>query len=148
MAGQATPADVLGGDAAESEDFGFVAAGVDVSFARTVAAFAALPLRAAIGLSGGKVRILSVGLRLSIVTGFAGFRSHVQRRIRRRNVGLILFRGFLPGTVAWLLGEQGKCRGKQYRRQEHSADQHDAGVLHAIPLSTARGLQANSRTRR
>ena len=100
MTSKAALADLLRGDTMEGEDFGFVAAGVDVGFTGTVTALATFPCRAAIGPSGSEVWILCVSLSLSVVTGSASFRSRIQRGIRRWNIGLTLFRGFLPATGA------------------------------------------------
>ena len=87
MAVQAASADLLRRCALKSENLGLVSSAVDVGLPRTVATFAALPLRAFLRIQGGyKVRRILKMLEEILgwhvcVARFARLRSNVQRWI-------------------------------------------------------------------
>src|SRR5580704_12366560 len=106
VAAQAAGAGLLRCGVLKGEDFGLVAAAVDVLFPRAMTSLAAMPLRAFMRVElrihgGGEVRC-SGEMRIDLLmAGLASIGTHVESGIRRRNVcfGLIRGLGLLCGVL-------------------------------------------------
>src|SRR6185437_5637390 len=83
VARKAALGDVFAFGILENKNLALVASGIYVRFARAVAGFAPLPLRALLGQGGSKVAGRLEIFEDVFVTGFTGFRANVLRCIGR-----------------------------------------------------------------
>ena len=111
VAGQATIVDFLGGVILEDKNLGLVAAALDVGQPGTVASFAPLMRRAALGVEGGlPVRSFLPIVVDILMAGLASLRSHVTCGSILRSVGC--YSGF---------ARRARCRGLLLRPKKRGS---------------------------
>src|SRR5580704_1128520 len=102
VAFQATGAGLLRCCVLEGEDFGFVAAAIDVLFPRAVTSLAAVPFGTFVRVElrvhgGGEVRRIGELCIDVFVASLAGIGTHVKSGVRRRGIRFGLFVGLVRG---------------------------------------------------